>query len=108
MLIEGETGTGKELLAAYVHYKSPCKERIFVIQNCIEMRENILKNQLFGNRKGDFDLGIQDKVGLHEIADGGTLVFDEIGDMDLKVQGMLLKILEDGVYTPEVVWSRSV
>ncbi len=102
MLIEGETGTGKELLAAYVHYKSPCKEKMFMVQNCFEMTENILKDLLFCHKGDDFDLGCsQDRVGLLEIAEGGTLVFDEIGDMDLNVQGMLLKILEDGVYTAE-------
>ena len=101
MLIEGETGTGKELLAAYVHYKSPCKEKIFMVQSCFEMTEDILRDLLFGYKKDEFDSGINDKVGLPDIAEGGTLVFDEIGDMDLEVQGLLLRVLDDGGYNLE-------
>ena len=101
MLIEGETGTGKELLAAYVHYKSPRKEKMFMVQSCLDMTEDIFKNILFGYKKNDFESGIGDKVWFSEVADGGTLVFDEIGDMDLKVQKILLRVLEDGGYTLE-------
>jgi len=98
ILIEGETGTGKELLAAALHYNSPRKDKVFIIQNCSAFNDALLSSELFGHVKGSFTGAIADKKGLFQIADGGTLFLDEIGDMSMENQSTLLRILENSTY----------
>jgi two-component system, NtrC family, response regulator HupR/HoxA len=98
VLLEGETGTGKELLAAAIHYNSPRKDEAFIIQNCSAFHDTLLCSELFGHVKGSFTGAVSEKKGLFEIADGGTIFLDEIGDMKMEIQSKLLRILEDGTF----------
>ncbi len=98
VLIEGETGTGKELLAEYVHRNSPRSEKPFVIINCASLPDQLIESELFGHEKGAFTDAKSSKQGLVEIADGGTLFLDEIGEMSSSLQPKLLRFLESGEY----------
>lgn len=96
VLIEGETGTGKELVARAIHLSSPLADKQLVIINCAALADQLLESELFGHEKGSFTGAIAAKPGLFEIADGGTLFIDEFGEMSGALQAKLLRVLEDG------------
>jgi transcriptional regulator with PAS, ATPase and Fis domain len=94
ILITGATGTGKELVARALHRRSPAASRAFAVCNCAAVVETIFESELFGYVKGAFTGAVQDKIGLFEYANGGTLLLDEIGDMPLATQAKLLRVLQ--------------
>ena len=100
VLVEGETGTGKELVAAGVHYRSRRRDKLFVAQNCAAIAESLLESELFGHKKGAFTGASDDKKGLFEIADGGTLFLDEVNSTSLHLQSKLLRALQEGEIRP--------
>jgi two-component system response regulator AtoC len=96
VLITGESGTGKELVAQAVHNGSARTDRPFVAVNCAGLSETLLETELFGHVKGSFTGAYRDKLGKLEMADRGTMFLDEIGEMTLRMQGLLLRFLETG------------
>ncbi len=100
VLIQGETGTGKELIARVIHYNGPLKDKPFVAENCGALPDNLLESELFGHVRGAFTGAVVNKKGLFEIADGGTIFLDEIGEMSPAMQVKLLRVLQEGQFRP--------
>ncbi len=107
LLITGENGTGKELVARAVHRLSPRAVHAFVEVNCAAIPAELIESELFGHVKGSFTGAFADRVGKFELADGGTLFLDEVGDMSAAAQAKVLRVLQEGVITP-IGSSRSV
>ncbi len=98
ILLQGESGTGKDLFAKAIHYHSVRADRPFLAINCAALPENLVESELFGYEKGAFTDARQQKKGMMELADGGTLLLDEIGEMQLGLQAKLLRVLEEQTY----------
>jgi len=95
VLIQGESGTGKELIAKAIHFNSPRKNKPFVVANCSAYSQNLLESELFGHEKGAFTGAIRRKIGRFELAHGGTIFLDEIGEVSPPTQILLLRVLQD-------------
>jgi two-component system, NtrC family, response regulator AtoC len=99
VLIKGESGTGKELLAQAIHLSSPRKDSTFVKVNCAAIPKGLLESELFGFEKGAFTGAYFKKPGKFELANGGTILLNDIGEMDISVQAKLLQVLQDGMFS---------
>jgi len=98
VLIEGETGTGKELIARAIHKESNRKDKPFLKVNCASIPENLIESELFGHEKGSFTGAFEKRIGRFEMADGGTIFLDEIGELPLNLQPKLLTVLQQGEF----------
>ncbi|MBI5500673.1 MAG: sigma-54-dependent Fis family transcriptional regulator [Deltaproteobacteria bacterium] len=98
VLVLGETGTGKEVVAKLIHARSGRRDRPFVIVDCAGLHEELLQSELFGHEKGAFTGAVRRKHGLFEVADGGTIFLDEVGEMSLATQAKLLRVLESSSF----------
>ncbi|HEX5724876.1 MAG TPA: sigma-54 dependent transcriptional regulator [Longimicrobiaceae bacterium] len=99
VLVTGENGTGKELIARAIHRLSPRRDGPFVEVNCAAIPSELIESELFGHMKGSFTGAVEDRAGKFELADGGTLFLDEIGDMSLAAQAKVLRALQEGIIT---------
>jgi len=100
VLIYGQSGTGKELIARAIHFNSSRREKQFVPVDCAVLSENLLESELFGHVKGSFTGAVTTKPGLFEVADGGTVFLDEVGNISLSIQAKLLRVLQEREFTP--------
>ncbi|MDA3927304.1 MAG: sigma-54 dependent transcriptional regulator [Kiritimatiellae bacterium] len=100
VMIYGKSGTGKETVAIHLHHKSPRSGEPFVAFNCASTSTNLLESQLFGYKKGAFTGAVGDKDGVFKQADGGTLFLDEVGELSLEIQANILRVLQEGRFTP--------
>jgi DNA-binding NtrC family response regulator len=100
VLIYGQSGTGKELIARAIHFNSLRREKQFVPVDCAVLSENLLESELFGHIRGSFTGAVTTKPGLFEIADGGTVFLDEVGNISLSIQAKLLRVLQEREFTP--------
>jgi two-component system response regulator HydG len=98
VLIQGESGTGKELIARRLHTRSERADKPYVTVNCGALQESLLESELFGHEKGSFTGAVNQKMGLCETADGGTIFLDEIGELSLGIQAKLLRFLQEGEF----------
>jgi two-component system, NtrC family, response regulator HupR/HoxA len=99
VLVQGENGTGKELVSRAIHEASERRDRRFIVTNCSAFNDNLLDSELFGHKRGAFTGAVSDKSGLFEVADTGTFFLDEIGDMSPTLQVKVLRVLQDGTFT---------
>jgi DNA-binding NtrC family response regulator len=100
VLIYGQSGTGKELIARAIHFNSPRREKQFVPVDCAVLSENLLESELFGHVRGSFTGAVTTKPGLFEVADEGTVFLDEVGNISLAIQAKLLRVLQEREFTP--------
>jgi transcriptional regulator with PAS, ATPase and Fis domain len=98
VLVQGENGTGKELVSRAIHQGSPRRDKKFVVTNCSAFNDNLLDSELFGHKRGAFTGAVADKPGLFEVADTGTFFLDEIGDMSPTLQVKVLRVLQEGTF----------
>jgi len=97
ILVTGESGTGKEMIAKAIHYNGPLKDKPFVTVNCGAIPESLMESEMFGHKKGSFTGAVADKSGLFEVADGGSLFLDEVGELPVTIQVKLLRAIQERV-----------